>query len=139
MSTNGIHMAVAELLSFSRALPNRRLISSCRRSIMPQGSCRITELMAPLLVWQEDHGRNSLAWLEPGDCRVARVGAKFFKTPLPVFKVAVSGQADAEKRRSSCAGHPEPASSGGFECADGGLGAGLAFPIHADLVADLVL
>src|ERR1700733_1605220 len=100
MSTKGIHMAVAELLSFSRALPNRRLISSCRRGITPQGSCRITELMAPLLVWQEDHGRNSLAWLEPGDCRVVRVGAKFFKTPLPVFKVAVSGQADTEKSRS---------------------------------------
>jgi len=32
-------MAVAELLSFSRALPNKRLISSCRRGITPHGSC----------------------------------------------------------------------------------------------------
>jgi hypothetical protein len=26
------------------------LISSCRRGITPHGSCRITELMAPLLI-----------------------------------------------------------------------------------------
>src|SRR5579863_333484 len=50
MSTGGTQLAVAELLSFSRVLPNRRLISSCRRGITPQGSCRITELMAPLLI-----------------------------------------------------------------------------------------
>src|ERR1700691_65436 len=50
MSTEGIHMAVAELLSFSRAVPKRRLISSCRRGITPHGSCRITALMAPLLL-----------------------------------------------------------------------------------------
>src|ERR1700735_1848371 len=50
MSTGGTQLAVAELLSFSRVLPNKRLISSCRRGITPQGSCRITELMAPLLL-----------------------------------------------------------------------------------------
>jgi hypothetical protein len=30
-------------------LPNKRLISSCRRGITPHASCRITALMAPLL------------------------------------------------------------------------------------------
>src|ERR1700733_9918572 len=50
MSTSGIHIAVAELLSFSRALPNRRLISSCRRGITPHGFSRVTALMAPLLL-----------------------------------------------------------------------------------------
>src|ERR1700755_1288257 len=54
MSTGGIHVAVAELLSFSRALPNKRLISSCRRGITPHGSCRITELMALLLLVEND-------------------------------------------------------------------------------------
>jgi hypothetical protein len=36
MSTGGTHDAVAELLSFSRALPNSRLISSCSRGITLQ-------------------------------------------------------------------------------------------------------
>jgi hypothetical protein len=82
--------------------------------------------MAPLLVWQEDHGRNSLAWLEPGDCRVARVGAKFFKTPLPVFKVAVSGQADTEKSRSLVRALLSPPAAAGSKARTVGLALGSA-------------
>src|ERR1700723_2693494 len=85
MSTKGIHMAVAELLSFSRAFPNRRLISSCRRGITPHGSCRITALMAPLLLYSL---KVSPGVLNSDDWREIKVGHIVFKFLSDNFSAA---------------------------------------------------
>src|SRR6201996_3239722 len=79
MSTGGTQFAVAELLSVSRVLPNSRLISSCRRGITPQGSCRITALMSPLLCV----GSNASCRAEPCSGSVAELRVLHdFSTPL---------------------------------------------------------